>query len=609
MGGSLNHKSLLLRLWMLLAFAGGIKAEEKQTLSGQVPGAVKRLNLQPMGRLPAATVLSLQIGLTLRNPQGFADQLKELYRPGGPQYHHWLTPQQIAAKYGPAEQDYQAVIALAQAGGLKVTSRQFDHTLLGVEGAVSDIEKMLHVKMQVYQHPVEDRTFFAPDVEPSLDLSVPLWRISGLDNFHIPRPAGSAGNPTNTSPTNTNPNPVPKDGGSGPDGSFVGNDFRNLYSVGDNQTGSGQMVGIYSQQDFYTNDILNYESYAGLPNVPITQVVVDPLDLYESNGVVNSGESSLDIEMVISMAPGIAGIIFYEGHSTNQVNILKRMQTDNLAAQLTCSYSASDPNNNTIFMMMAMQGQSMFIASGDHGAFCETNGDYNDDPYVTVVGGTVATTKSPGGAWESEVAWPGSGGGISASYSYTHRNVPDVAAIASGIFSIYGGGVTNDYVGGTSASTPLWAGLTALINEQAAASGHPSVGFLNPLIYAIGQGANYSTYFHDITNGNNTNSGSPNAYLATNGYDLCTGWGTPIGSNLIYLLAPTSNSVWVNFNYNTSSPQKGTFDNPYSTLSQGVSAVADNGNIFIMPGSSPQTLLITKPMTINAFSGAAIIGQ
>ena len=73
------------------------------------------------------------------------------------------------------------------------------------------------------------------------------------------------------------------------------------------------------------------------------------------------------------------------------------------------------------------------------------------------------------------------------------------------------------FAGGTSAAAPLWAGLTALINQQRATHGQPSEGFLNPALYAIGNGANYSSCFHDITVGNNTNLSSSKQFFATTG--------------------------------------------------------------------------------------------
>ena len=78
----------------------------------------------------------------------------------------------------------------------------------------------------------------------------------------------------------------------------------------------------------------------------------------------------------------------------------------------------------------------------------------------------------------------------------------------------------------------------ALINQQAAATGKPPIGFMNPAIYEIGAATNYASVFHDIITGNNTSSSSPTKFYAVAGYDLCTGWGTPAGQNLINALAP-----------------------------------------------------------------------
>ena len=189
----------------------------------------------------------------------------------------------------------------------------------------------------------------------------------------------------------------------------------------------------------------------------------------------------------------------------------------------------------------------MFASSGDGGAFSFVAPA--DDPYVTAVGGTVLTTSGPGGTWQSESAWNLSGGGInttSAIPSYqvpvinslnqgskSFRNVPDVAAIAENAYDCYDGGC--DTFSGTSLSTPVWAAFLALANEQANGA---SIGFLNPTIYAIAQGANYGNDFHDVTTGNNFNSYSPALYSAVSGYDLVTGLGTPNGPGLLTALGP-----------------------------------------------------------------------
>jgi hypothetical protein len=156
----------------------------------------------------------------------------------------------------------------------------------------------------------------------------------------------------------------------------------------------------------------------------------------------------------------------------------------------------------------------------------------------------------------------GSGGGVSADYaipywqtnidmttnlgSTTLRNIPDVALTADNVYITYGSG-TNGLVGGTSCAAPLWAGFMALANQQAAGMNLPSAGFINPAIYALGASTNYAACFHDITTGDNTWPGSPDLYYAVPGYDLCTGWGTPAGTNLInYLVGspPDSLQIW-----------------------------------------------------------------
>jgi N-acetylneuraminic acid mutarotase len=173
---------------------------------------------------------------------------------------------------------------------------------------------------------------------------------------------------------------------------------------------------------------------------------------------------------------------------------------------------------------------------------------------VTAVGGTDLTTTGPGGPWLSETGWtPDSGGGISPdgilipswqagvantsnNGSTTYRNVPDVAAEADTDNYACGMGVCEGNWGGTSFAAPRWAGFMAVVNQQAVEANNPTVGFVNPAIYAIGNGSSYGSDLHDIVNGNNCDGGTP-CYSAVTGYDLVTGWGSPNGQNLINGLA------------------------------------------------------------------------
>ena len=84
------------------------------------------------------------------------------------------------------------------------------------------------------------------------------------------------------------------------------------------------------------------------------------------------------------------------------------------------------------------------------------------------------------------------------------RNLPDVAAVADNINIAWGDNIALTFdvaISGTSLAAPLWAGFTALVNQQAALNGQPPVGFLNPALYAIGKSSNYANCFHDIVTG------------------------------------------------------------------------------------------------------------
>jgi hypothetical protein len=255
------------------------------------------------------------------------------------------------------------------------------------------------------------------------------------------------------------------------------------------------------------------------------------------------------------MAPGLSRVLVYEGPSSSVQNfddILAQIATDDLANQISSSWGFTiDGTSEQTFQQFATQGQSFFEACGDGGAYPGPVNTPADDLLVTSVGGTVLTTITNVETWSSETTWQDGGGGISQVYaipswqqgvsmagnqgSTNTRNVPDVSMVAADCWAIADNGVGAINFG-TSISAPMWAAFIALANEQAAANGRPPLGLINPLIYSIGLSAEYDAAFHDITTGNNTNASSPDQFFAEPGYDLCTGWGTPTGSNLINAL-------------------------------------------------------------------------
>ena len=526
------------------------------TLPGHVPVAVSHLQNGQTGRLDSEKTMQISIGLPLRNPAALSNLIQQISDPASPNFRHYLTPAQFADSFGPTESDYQAVIDFAQKHNLTVTQRTSEPPrAFGCEGKRRMWKKHFKITLRTYQHPRENRTFFAPDTDPVVDASLKILHVSGLDDYAIPHPNIQRRDPAQIAQAG----PL---AGSGPAGSFQGRDFRRAYVPNTTLTGAGQNVGLVQFDGFFASDIAAYESQIGLTG-PVPNLVVIPIDGGVSVPGANSGEVSLDIEMIVSMAPQVSNIYLYEAPNPSPwVDILSRMVNDNLAKQLSSSWGGGppDPIAEQIFQQMAVQGQSFFQASGDSDAYTGAIPFPSDSPHITVVGGTTLTTAGNGN-YTSETVWNwgislgldgvGSGGGVSTFYpipswqtninmaarggSSTFRNIPDVALTADNVLVFFGGGQA-EIDGGTSCAAPLWAGFTALANQQAALNGLQPLGFINPAVYSIAQSGNYNSSFHDTTSGNNEWSSSPSAFPAVTGYDLATGLGTPRGTNLITTL-------------------------------------------------------------------------
>jgi pro-kumamolisin-like protein len=516
------------------------QAQSPPPLTRHVRDAVINGQARQVGRLPATQTMRLVLVLPHSNEAELQGLLRQLYDPASPSYHHYFTVEEFTGRFGPSQADYDAVIGFAQARGLTVVGTSRNRMNLDVTGPVVSVEAALHVTMGVYQHPTEDRTFYAPDREPTPDLPVPLWHIAGLDNYSIPRPA-LVRRPPGVQPAATI--------GSCPSQSFCGSDMRAAY-YGGTLTGSGQSLGLVEYYGTDLTDLTTYFTNAGQTNnVPITLLSTDGTSTtcLESHGCDDT-EQTIDMTQALGMAPGLISLVMYIGSTDSAIfNAMATASPPN--AQLSCgwSWSPADPDtDNPYFEEFAAQGQNLFQSAGDSAKWTPSSLIYPaDDVYLTSVGGTDLETSGAGGPWSSETAWVDGGGGISpnlfaipswqvttaagcAPCSQTYRNGPDVSANANFTFYVCADQTActaNEY-GGNSFSAPMWAGYLALANQQAVANGGNTLGFINPAIYTIGLGSSYATDFHDITSGSN-------GYAATTGYDLATGWGSPNGAGLI----------------------------------------------------------------------------
>ena len=510
-----------------------------------VPEAVRTGVALRVGTLDESQHLSLAINLPHRNQADLDQLLKQLYDPQSANFRQYLSTEEFTSRFGPTQSDYDAVVAWAKANSLNIVATSSNRRILNVEGSVGAINQALGIQLKTYQHPTEERTFFASDAEPTATgLNVPVLQIVGLDNYTLPH--------THLHKATT---PVAHAGGSGPSGEFLPSDMRAAYYGSGSLTGSGQCIGIFSFDGYLTNDISVYKSNTGMSfSTPVNNVLVGGFNGACTNpstgkAPCDDGEQILDIVNAIGMAPGITQIRFYEG--TDDTTILNSMATDStkcMSLSSSWGWSPADASSDDpIFQQFAAQGQSFMNATGDSGQFNSSTYDFPSvDQYITQVGGTDLTTASAGGAWSSETGWADSGGGFmtgtaipswqqisgvintSNKGSTTLRNAPDVAMEANFDNPTVSNGTFQTGYGGTSFAAPRWAGFIALANQQAVANGLGTVGFVNPTLYNIGVSSNFGSDFHDITSGNNKPSaGSGTGFNAVTGYDLVTGWGSP----------------------------------------------------------------------------------
>lgn len=570
--------------------------------------AVKNGTAKLLGPLDGTSLVNFSIALKL--PKGKADDLQkaiDTIGEPGKQTTPFLTSDDFLQKYAPTEDQVKAVQAYMQKNGIELVSIASNRLSATFRAPAQLLQDTFKVKMNRYQ---ETRTVKAQpqnastpnDTAPSESEPGQLPNTGGT-NFTPGKGKGTnttqqtvefyANDTDLTIPENylpyieavtLNNYPVaasalsrnPQDQSSKFQGYFP-EQLRAAYNITPlakaGLDGSGQSIAIFASGGFKRSDIDTYTKTFNLPSANIETILVNGADGKPNKDV---GEVELDIEVVLAIAPK-AKILVYEVPNLSLRNFqagINAMVAENKAKILNISYGGCelvhDPNSlkalHTIFSQARSQGQTVFVSSGDDGAFdCAANDESladklavdspASDPYATAVGGTALALKN--GQYGAEVVWgepddpSGGGGGVSVfwalpSYQKNYnvkslnpngaRQMPDVSAVADSYtgYAIYCsvsaeacGRVGWSIIGGTSASAPLWAAGTALIDQYLAAkfSGGQAL-LLGPDHLYILQNAYAakvitSPPYHDINQGDNL------YYKAGQGYDLATGLGTP----------------------------------------------------------------------------------
>jgi subtilase family serine protease len=540
--------------------------------------------------------LHLSVVLRSADPAGLVRLAESVSTPGTTQFRHFLAPAEVQARFGPRPAQVASVTSWLIRHGLSVGKSSGDGLVLPVSGSAAAVTAALDTRFALFRQR-SGRITFANTAAPSLptDVAPSVASIVGLDDIaqaqpHValaPQPPITKGqdSPATTTATTKADQTSPCSAAAktaSDDGAYTAGELADTYgfdaAYDDGDLGQGSTIALFELAGYSQANVRSFEKCYGI-TTSVTPVKVS------GGAPISSGsiEVALDIDDVIGLAPR-STVLVYEAPNTNAGLVAEygAIAQSDAAQVVSTSWGLCEPLSegvttaeNTIFQVMALQGQSVVAASGDTGsADCLADNastalavdDPSSQPFVTGVGGTDLTAV---GSSPTETTWndpSGSGGGgvsslwtmptwqagtgVGSYYSASLpcrggvtlcREVPDVSASASPdngyvVFCTAGHECPRSaakgwfVVGGTSGAAPLWAALVALADSASLTR----AGFLNPMLY---QAATTAGAFNDVTTGTNDfenlNGG---LYPATAGYDMATGLGSPGGSVLIFLV-------------------------------------------------------------------------
>ena len=543
-----------------------------QNITTKAIGAVSRSTTT--GKPAATQKLNLVISVNMSDLKGMESYARQVVDPSSPNYHRFLTPTQVGNTFGATTSTVNSIVSYLKGKGMTITLATKSRTTILATATVKQAETafgttLFNYQTKIVNEPVGRHQFYANSTPIKLPSSIAskVARVGGLDDFYRVKPRSTFLTPDQTRTLY---------------------DVNNLYSTLGNQ-GSGITIGIFNQDGFQLSNVPIFYSTFGLP-VPSgglgSNITVEEFDGGGNANTDGVGEGDLDIQLSLAMAP-LANLIVYDSPNSvaaataldaaiadeNKVDIVSESYGVPVGSETLGDVAAQHAS----IVQAATEGITYLCASGDDGTYSvPTDDNYPDafpdiDPYVTCVGGSVATIAADG-TRVREDGWVGSGGGwlpynptalgFNTLPSYQsaigigipYRTFPDVALHAAGsndpnsddyydAYSFVYGGIVQG-VSGTSAASPTFAGQIAIMLEQARTDGTVSssmdrFGLFNPQLYTAYADSS-SGAFYDILTGDNGILPSGGESLGGVGYDFVTGLGAPIIDNLYDYISGTS---------------------------------------------------------------------
>lgn len=531
-----------------------------------------------LGPVPDGTELDVAVGVAGPSSTNADAALNLIDTPGTPEYHHYLSPETIASRFGPSQAAYAAAAAHFTAAGLSVQTSP-DRTVLLVHGTATQVGAAFGTSFDQYRE--AGRTFFSHPTAARLPSGIPWSGALGLGNVTAIRPLV----------TRSSAPATPLAGCSGSSG-YIPCQIEKAYNLtallAGGANGSGYTLAVVDTYDGnepqgqLATDLGSFESALGLAAGTVNYLY--PVPTSRNLNATSTGwalEEALDLEWARAMAPaatikmtfapdptaGLYGSVdWLVAHHAADVISLSWGEPDvgmYNAYALACASACNATTDGSYALLhpvledAALEGITVLAATGDCGAAGGTSGVSTDypasDAFTVGVGATDLTLNASNGylresGWsgnDSGASAPGcqnqggSGGGYSPfprpywqhatglSPNGTTRAIPDVSINGGNGVEIVIGGFALP-ASGTSVSCPLWAGIVTDLDTF----GGAPLGFITPSLYAIAAGSSGAKAFHDVTTGSN-------GYKAGVGWDAVTGLGSPNVGALSSLLART----------------------------------------------------------------------
>jgi subtilase family serine protease len=590
--------------------------------------------------------------------QAELDRLLEEQRdPSSSMYRKWLTPEEFGNRFGLSANDMSQLTSWLRSQGLVVDQVARSMNWISFSGTADQVDSAFHTAIHTLL--VDGETHFANTNQPSVPAAFAqvIAGFQGLNDFRL-RPQRLKSRVLTPDYTSSTGNHYLAPG----DVSTI-YDLVPLYGAGIN--GMGQKIVVAGQTDINLSDIQAFRAQFGLSsNLP--QLVLDGADPGTVSGDLE--EADLDLEWSGATAPNSSIIYVY---SKNVITSVQYAISQNLAPVISLSYGGCEAENSptlrTVAQQANAQGITWLASSGDSGAAgCDSKNPATHGqgvntpasiPEVTGVGGTEfnegsgafwnSTNAANGGSAVSyipEMAWndmatrtdlAASGGGASIFYSKPAwqtgpgvpadgaRDVPDVSLSASPDhdgYLFYTGG-TMQVVGGTSVSTPVFAGIVSLLNQYLVSKGVQAtagLGNINPTLYHLAASSN--AIFHDVTLGNNIvpcTIGSPDCaggslgFSAGPGYDEVTGLGSVDADNLItqWSSLPASISTTSTLVANPASIANSASTTLTATVKPATGTASPTGTVTFTRGSTTLGAVVLVASGSNAIATLSVTGS